>query len=214
MTVRCDCYRVYDTRTMKTTRSIPRRRTSGPSDSPAEFREKRGLVEVTPVEGDGATPGVIAHVRLERAIESVNRFRQDRKWILAHERRQFRRRTVVSVVTVESVEPVGRTVKVVFGPDETVVVRGLRLGGDGLRFPGAPDRVTGTDRPNVLGEGLSVRHRIVPVVVDDEQFPFGFQLCSDLVTGVGPGDRREEDTRRRVCLSVRHPYSEREHGCG
>jgi hypothetical protein len=73
---------------------------------------------------------------------------------------------------MEFVEPVGRMVKVVVGPDETVVIGGLHPGSDGIRFPGTPDGVASGDQPNVLREPLSVRNRVVLGIVDDEEFVF------------------------------------------
>jgi hypothetical protein len=63
-------------------------------------------------------------------------------------------------------------VKIVVGPDETVVIGGLHPSSNGIRFPGTPDRITSTDQPNVLGKPLSVRNRVVLGIVDDEELVF------------------------------------------
>jgi hypothetical protein len=115
---------------------------------------------------------------------------------------------------MEAVKPVRGVMKVIVGPDKTVVAGGFHPSCDSICFPGTPARVAGRDQLDVPWEEFSVRNRVFFAIVDDEQFIFGSQLCGDLVTGVSPRSRREEYACWCPSLCVRHPYSKRERGYG
>jgi hypothetical protein len=63
--------------------------------------------------------------------------------------------------------------KVIVGPDKTVVIGGFHPSGNSICFPGTPDRVAGRDKLDVLRERFSVHNRVVLAIVDDEEFVFG-----------------------------------------
>jgi hypothetical protein len=91
---------------------------------------------------------------------------------------------------MEAVEPVRDVMKVIVGPDKTVVAGDFHPGCDSICFPGTPARVAGRDQLDGLWERFSVRDRVFLAIVDNKQFIFRSQLCGDPVTGG---------------LSVRHP---------
>jgi len=95
--------------------------------------------------------------------------------------------------------------KVIVGPDKTVVAGGLHPSSDSICFPGTPDRVAGGDQLYVLWERFSVHNRVVLTIVDNEEFVFRTYLCGDIVASGGPRHRWKEDACWRACLSVRHP---------
>jgi hypothetical protein len=93
---------------------------------------------------------VIAGVGTERSTDGVNRFQQDRKWVLPNKHRDLRRRAVFSVVLVQAVKPVWWMIKVVIGPDETVMTSRLHPDSDCVCFSGASDRIAGGYQADLL----------------------------------------------------------------